>query len=75
MNEKGEIFSEKVQAGSRTYFFDVRLSSDGTKYLTISESRNKGTEKFEHDRIMIFDEHLESFQTALNKTLDFIKKS
>jgi predicted ATPase len=75
VREKREIFNEKVQAGSRTYFFDVRVSSDGAKYLTISESRKTNNDKFDHDRIMIFDEHIENFYDALSKTMDFLRKT
>jgi len=37
--ERKELFPEKVSAGSRTYFFDVKESADGIKYirLTIKE--------------------------------------
>ncbi len=40
--ERKELFSEKLPAGSRTYFFDVKKSADGIKYLVISESRQVG---------------------------------
>lgn len=75
MNKKTEIFSEKIQAGSRNYFFDVRVSSDGVKYLTISESKRKEGENFDHDRIMIFEEHIETFREGLSKAFDFILNS
>ena len=34
-----ELFSTNVAAGSRTYFFGVKESVNGDKYLTVSESR------------------------------------
>ena len=49
-----ELFTRRVSAGSRTYFFDVKQSAEGAKYLLISESRDvKG--KWEHDRVMVFE--------------------
>jgi len=33
------LFSERVHAGNRTYYFDVKEAADGTKYLVIDESR------------------------------------
>lgn len=70
-----ELFSEKVVAGSRTYFFDVKESRDETKYLVISESRKGGKEEYEHNRIMIFQEHIPVFAKGLKKTLKFIRES
>ncbi len=40
--EKKELFTERVLAGNRTYFFDVKEAKDGTKYLVISESKQAG---------------------------------
>lgn len=72
---KTELFSEKIAAGSRTYFFDVKESREGTKYLVISESRRGGKEDYEHNRIMIFQEHIPVFANGLEKALKFMKKS
>jgi len=72
---KTELFSEKIAAGSRTYFFDVKESRDGTKYLVISESRKGGKEEYEHNRIMIFQEHIPVFAKGLKNALKFIRKS
>jgi hypothetical protein len=64
-----ELFSEKVTAGKRTYFFDVKKSREGSKYLKISESRLKKSQEYEHLRLMIFEEHIPAFLEALNKAL------
>lgn len=70
--EGRELFSEKVSAGSRTYFFDVRESTDKTKYLVVSESRPGGGKSHRHDRVMIFEEHLSAFREGFRKALDFM---
>lgn len=70
-DEKKELFTEKVVAGSRTYFFDTKEAKDGTKYLVISESR-QGSSSYEHSRVMVFEEHLEAFVEGFNKTLHFL---
>ena len=69
--ERKELFTEKVIAGSRTYFFDAKQSKDGTRYLVISESRQKGS-SHEHNRVMIFEENLEEFAQGFNKALQFL---
>ena len=40
-NEKKEIFSERVRAGKRTYFFDVKATRSNDYYLTITESKRR----------------------------------
>lgn len=70
--EKIELFTEKVTAGSRTYFFDVKESKDGTKYVVISESRRTEPDH-SHSRVMVFEEHLEAFNAAYEKTVHFLR--
>jgi hypothetical protein len=67
-----KLFTKKVRAGSRTYFFDVKESKNGTKYLKISESRRRDSRRT-HNRLMIFEEHLEAFNKAYGKAMRFLK--
>ena len=39
--ERDDVFSKAVKAGKRTYFFDVKETKHGEKYLTITESKRK----------------------------------
>jgi len=71
-DERKELFSERVPAGSRTYFFDVKESADGIKYLVISESRQMGGESYEHNRVMVFQEHLVAFDEGFNEAVKFM---
>ena len=36
--EMEDIFSKKIRAGRRTYFFDVRSTKAGDYYMTLTES-------------------------------------
>jgi hypothetical protein len=63
-----EIFSEKIAAGSRTYFFDVKESDQGVRYLVISESRQTGSAS-EHYRVVVFEEHLEKFSEIFDQAV------
>ncbi len=63
-----EIHSEKVAAGSRTYVFDVQETVAGDRYMVISESRQTDG-GFEHQRVMVFDEHMEKFSEAFDQAL------
>jgi hypothetical protein len=69
-----EIFSEKVTAGSRTYFFDVKESDQGARYLVISESRQTGSTA-EHYRVVVFEEHLEKFSEILDQAVWMMARS
>lgn len=73
-DERKELFSEKLQAGKRTYFFDVKETTDKEKYLVISESRPAGEKSFVHSRVMVFEEHIKDFIQGLKKAIDFIKQ-
>ncbi|NLG84384.1 MAG: DUF3276 family protein [Firmicutes bacterium] len=68
-----ELFSEKVFAGSRTYFFDVKQGKDGVRYLVISESRPKEADPTHH-RVMVFEENLEAFNLGWQKEVEFLRK-
>jgi len=70
--EQKKLFSEEISAGSRTYFFDVKKSKEGTPYLVISESRKVG-KNYLHSRVMIFEENVELFASALNKAFRFLE--
>ena len=72
MGKQREIFSGKVSAGQRTYFFDVKEASEGAKYLVICESKRVG-ESFERNRIMLFEDSLPAFSEALQKAMAAFK--
>lgn len=73
IDNKKELFTRKVAAGSRMYFFDVKESKDGTKYLVISESRQTSTDQnYIHNRVMVFEEHLQAFVEGFQETINFL---
>jgi hypothetical protein len=66
-----ELFTDKLTAGSRTYFFDIKAAKDGTRYLVISESRLKDASR-EHTRVMVFEENLDAFNEGYAKARRFL---
>jgi uncharacterized protein YlaN (UPF0358 family) len=66
-----ELFSEKVVTSRRTYYFDVKQTKDGSKYLVIGELTQVGSE-LERHRVMVFEESLDTFMDGLDKAVDFI---
>lgn len=76
--ERDEVFSKAVKAGKRTYFFDVKETKAGDKYLTITESKRKfnnedGSFTYEKHKIFLYKEDHEKFLKALQGVMDFIE--
>ncbi|MEM7297730.1 MAG: DUF3276 family protein [Bacteroidota bacterium] len=78
-NEKGrdEIYSERVKAGKRTYFFDVKATRSNDYYLTITESKRKPKDDgffYEKHKIFLYKEDFNKFVDALNTTVNHVKE-
>ena len=77
-NEKQEIFSQKVKAGKRTYFFDIKPTKSGDYYLTITESKKRLSEDgvvYEKHKIFLYKEDVKKFNTALTDTIGYLKET
>jgi hypothetical protein len=72
---KEELFSKKVKAGRRTYYFDVKENVNNDKYLIISETKAVDFGKQDRFRIMVFPEDIDNFQEAFTEVVDFIKSN
>ena len=75
--ENGEIFSKRVKAGKRTYFFDVKSTRSDDYYLTITESKRKPKGDgftFEKHKIFLYKEAFRKFVSALNETVEHVKE-
>lgn len=74
--DRDKIYSKRVRAGKRTYFFDVRSTRSSDYYLTITESRRfqkDGGFVFEKSKMFIYKEDFNKFLEALQETVDHIK--
>ena len=75
-NSRDEIFSTKVKAGKRTYFFDVKATRSNDYYLTITESKKRFKEDgftYEKHKIFLYKEDFNKFMEALNSTVNHVK--
>lgn len=73
---RDEIYSERVKAGKRTYFFDVKATRSNDYYLTITESKRKPKDDgffYEKHKIFLYKEDFNKFLEALNNTVDHVK--
>jgi len=74
--DRDEIYSERVRAGKRTYFFDVKATRSNDYYLTITESKRRYKEDgfvYEKHKIFLYKEDFNKFLEALNKTIGHVK--
>ncbi len=71
---KEEIFTRRVRAGKRTYFFDVKATkSEKDFYITITESKRVGEEEYEKHKLFLYKEDFEKFMNALAETVTYIQ--
>ena len=78
--DKDLVYSENVKAGKRIYYFDVKQSRNGDKYIAITESKkiNEGTFEnprfvYEKHKLFLYKEDYDKFVDALAKTLKVAK--
>lgn len=75
-NGKVEIYSQRVRAGKRTYFFDVKATRSKDYYLTITESKRRYKEDgyfYEKHKIFLYKEDFDKFVEALKETVEHVK--
>lgn len=75
-NGRDEIYSAKVKAGKRTYFFDVKSTRSNDFYVTITESKKRFREDgftYEKHKIFLYKEDFNKFLEALTNTVNHIK--
>ena len=71
-NYPEEVYTQRVQAGKRTYFFDVRNTRSGEDFfVTITES--KRTERGnERHKLFLYKEDFGKFITALHDVVHHV---
>lgn len=75
-NGKVEIYSQRVRAGKRTYFFDVKATRSNDYYLTITESKRRYKDDgyfYEKHKVFLYKEDFNKFIEALNNTVNHVK--
>lgn len=77
-HRKEELYSQAIPAGKRRYFFDVKETRGGDKFVTITESRrimdnNTGEFYYDKNKIFLYKEDFEKFQKGLANAFSFIE--
>ncbi len=76
MEDREQIYSNRVRAGKRTYFFDVRATRANDYYLTITESRRHADGdgfSYEKHKLFLYKEDFDKFIEALQDTVEHVK--
>ncbi|WP_140938764.1 DUF3276 family protein [Sphingobacterium lumbrici] len=74
--EREEVFSKKVRAGKRTYFFDVKATRSNDYYVTITESKKRFEDgQFIKHKIFLYKEDFEKFAEGLTDVVAYIKSN
>ena len=66
--EHTELYTQKLNRGTRSYFSDIKPTEQKDFYIKITESK-KTNNVFEHHRVMVFDEDIEDFMVSFTQCL------
>lgn len=73
MHDK-EIYTGRLNLGSRTLFLDVKQTWDGRHYIKIASS-DKVANGYVHNRIVIHSRDVEMFKQELDRVIFELKKA
>ena len=75
--DRDDIYSEKVFAGKRIYFFDIKPTRNNDYYVTITERTKKfddgGQQSMVKHKIFVYKEDFDKFQEALAGAINHVK--
>lgn len=72
--DREEVFSKKVRAGKRTYFFDVKATRSNDYYVTITESKKRLEDGvYVKHKIFLYKEDFEKFTDGLLDILNYVR--
>ncbi len=71
---RDEVFSKRVPAGKRTYFFDVKTTRSGEDFfITITESKRIDEGRYEKHKIFLYKEDFGKFVAAIHEVVQYIQ--
>lgn len=69
------LFSTKVSAGRRTFFFDVKSAKNEKPYIKITESSISKDGEKKKNYMTIFDNELADFKQAVEQVVGFVNQA
>ena len=72
---RDEIYSRRIPAGKRTYFFDVKSTRSGEDFfITITESKRIDEGRYEKHKLFLYKEDFGKFIRALHEVVHHIRE-
>ena len=72
---RDEVYSKRIPAGRRTYFFDVKTTKSGKDYfITVTESKRIDEHRYEKHKIFLYKEDFAKFARGLHDVIRHIKE-
>jgi hypothetical protein len=72
--QRDEVYSKKIRAGKRTYFFDVKATRGNDYYLIITESKRGFDDgQYVKHKIFLYKEDFNKFLGGLSETIQHVK--
>ena len=74
--DREELYSKRIRAGKRTYFFDVKSTRSQDYYITITESRRHQKEDgfvYEKHKMFLYKEDFDKFVEGLQDVVSHVK--
>jgi len=73
--QRDEVYSKKVRAGKRTYFFDVKATKGNDYYLIITESKRAFEDgQYVKHKIFLYKEDFNKFLAGLSESITHVKE-
>lgn len=73
--QRDEVYSKKVRAGKRTYFFDVKATKGNDYYLIITESKRAFEDgQYVKHKIFLYKEDFNKFLAGLSESINHVKE-
>ena len=74
-HNRENVFSRRVRAGKRTYFFDVKSTKSARDfYIVITESKRVDEHDFEKHKLFLYKEDFQKFIDALEETVHHVEE-
>lgn len=69
--DENKLASDKLKAGGRTYFFDIKEAKSGKPYLMVTESRfDKRSGEMARSRLIFYPEDISEFLKMFQDLVD-----
>lgn len=69
MGQQDSVWNGRLNAGRRTYFFDVKRADKGDLYLLITETKIRGEDQYDRQRLLIDEVDAKAFSEQVQEAV------